>query len=58
MRMIALIADIYVLYHAKDLKLTEDDKEILEEGAPENGKILLKPGDAVTDPLFPECEEL
>lgn len=58
MRTVALLADVYVLYHAKDLKLTEEEKEVLEEEPSGAVKINLHPADAVTDPLFPDCENI
>jgi MFS family permease len=49
MRLVALLTDIFVVYHAKNLKLAEDMQDD-EDG--ETNKIKLKPMEKSTDPLF------
>lgn len=51
MRMFALLTDIFVVYHAKGLKLTEE-KDSSEEEMEDLSKIKLKPVNGPTNPLI------
>uniref|UniRef100_A0AC34GIN5 Uncharacterized protein n=1 Tax=Panagrolaimus sp. ES5 TaxID=591445 RepID=A0AC34GIN5_9BILA len=53
MRMLALLTDIFVVYYAKDLKLTEDKTDSDEEDEMNDlSKIKLKPMQGQTDPFI------